>query len=487
MTNFVLIKTFKSFYRYIWPLTDMTQINTSDAQNHLNAIAKTKLLFGTDKELYIAMGYSENTQNIGRIGGNNAFMKEAAVAWLNTKYAKTISAEIDLISLLLDYSDASEYVHKYKRQKYFKQNEDNFAALIKYFCSGLKDCKDEQLLADLREMKTNSGVQDGYVLPIMLLILWQIIPTYNTKKAADVKDIRKDAEQMFRMVELAIHKSGNILRRYPIIDRLRKELCILESPNRLWLIHSLAEILDVFYSNSSPENMMGAMEEISWNCLDIKGYWEDIEAQDGNTIWHFYSEDDSYYMVKQLMRDQRNVFYRTYDMYLIDSKYSDAVAYIAPTEALKGLILNGKISDDMQFTATIDISKTPDGQMIMELSCCSDNDWFTSRKLRKIMDKSYAEKYFERASSWIHNIDYKQIDHAYAVTADYIYFKKPGTELFYKIPRFDEFQNTDIYGLSMFQSKDYLFVGCPATLKYLDISDESNLDSKGVSIVKYIE
>ena len=27
----------------------------------------------------------------------------------------------------------------------------------------------------------------------------------------------------------------------------------------------------------------------------------------------------------------------------------------------------------------------------------------------------------------------------------------------------------------------------PATLKYLDISDESNLDSKGVSIVKYIE
>ena len=50
------------------------------AQGHLNTIAITRLLFCKEEELLTAMGYSEHTKNLGRIGGNNQFMKELALS-----------------------------------------------------------------------------------------------------------------------------------------------------------------------------------------------------------------------------------------------------------------------------------------------------------------------------------------------------------------------------------------------------------------------
>ena len=465
------------------------------AQVHLNTIAITRLLFCKEEELLTAMGYSEHTKNIGRIGGNNQFMKEAIIACLDAKYAKLISPEIDLRSVLQDYMAASAYVSKFHRHKYFKRksNEDNYAALMEHFCVGVTDCSDSQFHVDTNLMEQgykNEGIPpvdlSSYILPIMLLIFWGIIPAYNPKKSCDVKNINSDAEQMFRMVEAAIGKSNGILRRYPIIDRLRNELQHCTSPNRLWLIHSLGCILDVFNANSCPENQIDTMDEISWVKLDINGYWEDIAAKDDYTIWHFQSDDDCFYTVRQLMKDHNNIFYRTYDMYLTYSEYSDAIAMVLPTEGFRGLISDGAIADDMQFMATVDISSGQSAADEMELTCCSENDWFTSRKLRRITDEAKGKNLFNNAKSWIYNVDYKLVDHAYAVTADHIYFRKPGTGLFYKIPRVEEFQNTDIYALSMFESKDYLYAGCPLTLKYVDLTDDNNLESKGVEIVDRI-
>jgi hypothetical protein len=189
------------------------------AHNHLNTIAITRLLFCKEEELLTAMGYSEHTKNIGRIGGNNQFMKEAIIACLDAKYAKLISPEIDLRSVLQDYMAASAYVSKFHRHKYFsrKSNEDNYAALMEHFCVGVTDCSDSQFHVDMNLMEQgykNEGIPpvdlSSYILPIMLLIFWGIIPAYNPKKSCDVKNINSDAEQMFSMVEAAIEKSNGI-------------------------------------------------------------------------------------------------------------------------------------------------------------------------------------------------------------------------------------------------------------------------------------
>ena len=52
-------------------------------QDYLNGISRTRLLFNTDNELYQSLGYSEGTKTLGRIGGNNHFIKQAILSALD--------------------------------------------------------------------------------------------------------------------------------------------------------------------------------------------------------------------------------------------------------------------------------------------------------------------------------------------------------------------------------------------------------------------
>lgn len=478
----------------------MPLIHEYTEQDFLNAIARTKLLFCTDQELCEALNYSTNTKNIGRIGGNNVILKRALLAYMDTTYAKAISPEIDLMSVLEDYIQASDYVSMFHRQKYFikKKNTDKFAALIEYFCIGRTDCNDKQLIDNLKTMESAEVGIYNYVLPIMLLILWEVIPTFHTKKPGDIEDIRSEGKKMFNTIEDAI-KASKILRRFPIIDICRKEFeeCSKknssEPANRLRLIHSLSVILNVLYNNSSPESILETMESIDFGCIDICGYWEDKiinrkydkdvpeEHRDRPTFWHFESDDNSIYNVRQVVMDQYGPkHYRTFEVYILDPEHAQFIS----KEAIAKVIENGKVPDDMQFIVKLKTASPVE----LELTCCSDNKWFESRKMTKVTDVDKCKNLFDNLVSSQDDIIYEAIDNASAITEDYVYFRKPDSNHFYKVGRLEHFEeNTDIYDLALYKSKDRLFVGCPATLKYIDITDEEKLASKGVSIVEWHE
>lgn len=493
----------------------MTQKVGYTEQEYLNAIDRTRLLFNTHDSLCEAMCYSTKTKHIGTIGGKNIILKKAMLAYLDAQYAKDVSPEIDLISLLENYIQASEYVSKFHRQKYFKDNKekirDNFAPLVEYFCAGKTGCRDKQVLADLETME-NEGVDPyNYTLPIMLLILWGIIPTFNTKKICDVDDIRSDGEQMFGIVE-AVIKASEVLRRFPVIDRCRKEFedCLAKAeeeqtdkddkqtdytglPNRLRLIHSLSEILTVLYNNSSPETMIDALDNSTFSCIDICGYWEDVKInskdKDGNgdlpTLWYFESEDNFTYNVKQVLQneyDERPQYYRTYEMYVIDNEH----LLFVPKQAIEKIIETGKLPNDMQFTVIIDCKLENGTPVEIVLTCCSDNKWFESRTLRKITRNAECRKLFNSLRSCPQDFNFEFVDYAFAITEEHIYFSVPDTDLFYMVPRTEYFENTDIFDLIMCKTKDCIFIGCPKTLKYIDVTDETKLESKGISIVDRI-
>ena len=465
----------------------MSLIETADLQpqDFLNAIARTKLLFKSDKEMCKALGYSESTKNIGRIGGTNPIIKDAVLAYLDIEYAKMTSQDINLRSMIEDYVEATRYVLKFRRQKYFSENKDRYAALIEHFCTGRTTCTDSQILADMKEMEKNVGL-DNYILPIMLLILWKIIPVFNTKKQCDIKDIYEEAYHMLDIVEEIIKASDN-LRRYPIIDRIRNDFKECSSPSRLKIIHSLSVILIVLYNNSSPDRMLCVMDEYPWGELDINGYWEDIDHE---SIWHFESEDNCTYRVKHLVKDandnEYHRYYRTYEMYILDSKEYNTYGLFVPTEALRSLIAGGKLPEEMQVVAAIDLPSEQDAPIKIEISCCADNEWFNNCKLRKVINADRCRTQLENSISWCNNVDHEIVDNAYAITEDHIYFRKPDSELFYKIPG-ELFDNTDLYDLYMYKSKEFLFVGCPMTLKYVDITDEERMKRNGISIVDRIK
>jgi hypothetical protein len=490
----------------------MTPKSQYTEQDYLNAIDRTRLLFNTHDSLCEAMCYSTKTKHIGTIGGKNLILKKAMLAYLDAQYAKDVSPEIDLISLLEDYIQASEYVSKFHRQKYFIDNKekikDNFAPFIEYFCVGNTDCRDKQVLADLETMENEGVGLYNYTLPIMLLILWGVIPTFNTKTICDVEDIRGDGEQMFGIIE-AVIKSSKVLRRFPVIDRYRKEFedCIAKAgeisevgeeqtdftglPNRLRLIHSLSAILAVLYNNSSPETMIDTFDSIRFGCIDICGYWEDVKINgkgrnvDLPTLWYFESEDNSIYNVKQVLQNEdgeRTVYYRTYEMYVMDSGH----LLFIPKQAVEKILETGKLPNDMQFMMTID-SRLENGVPVeIVLTCCSDNKWFESRTMRRITRNADCKKLFNSLRSCPQDFDYEFVDYAFAITEEHIYFSIPDTDLFYKVPRTEHFENTDIYDLIMCKTKDCIFIGCPKTLKYIDVTDDTKLESKGISIVKCI-
>ena len=481
----------------------MAKKKTYTDQGYLVAIARTKLLFCTDTELFMALNYSDKNKSIGRLGGSNPIMKKALLAYMDSVYAKAVSQDIDLISVLNDYIQATEYVSRFIRHKYFKikNNKDNFVALIEHFCAGRTDFQDRQLTEDLEAMDKDGVGLHNYVLPIMLLILWRIIPVFHTNKVQEVKELKSDAERMFGIVDDSI-KTSKTLRRFPIIDRCRKDFenslkeGSPEIANRLRLIRSLFEILNVLHSNSSPERMIETFDTLELGSIDINGYWKDVkinkeydesvpkEDRDRPTYWHFESEDGSIYNVRQVVmdHDEQPSIYRTYEVLMIDDEH----ALFISKEALGKIIENGRVPDDMQFIVTIN-KECKDGIVEMELTCCSDNKWFESRTMARQISTTESQKLFDRLTSCPRDIIYELVDFAYAITEEHVYFRKPDSDLFYKIPRLEHFENSDIYDLAMFQSDCLRFVGSPATLKYIDISDDDKLESKGVSIVEWNE
>lgn len=455
-------------------------------QDYLNGISRTRLLFNTDNELYQSLGYSEGTKTLGRIGGNNHFIKQAILSALDAVYAKRISSDLDLISLLTDYISASKYVAEFRRHKYFNSNTDGFAALIEFFCLGEIDNSDKQLLADLEKMQHDYVDVSDYVLPIMLLILWDIIPSFQNKKdSGDVDDIRMDCERMFVKMDEALEHSSS-LQRYAIVDRKRKEL--LESdvrPNRLMMIYSLSEILLVLYNNSSPGNLLEAVNDIQRAYLDINGYWEDVEAEDQKTIWHFESEDNGVYTVRQLLKDYNDRFYRKYEMTLFYDN-DRILAVLVPSDGIGELVQKGCLSEGMQVGATLCTSDDNEDIRDMELSCWSENRWLNTRRMRKIRDDASWIRHFNEINSITKKSDYEVTDRAFAITADYIYFKKKDSELLYKVPRIEAFLNAGIDDMIMLESEVSTAVGCPLNLTYLEVTTEEQMKQAGVSLVRSI-
>lgn len=499
---------------------------THDEQSYLNAIDRTRLLFSTHDSLCEEMGYSTSTKYIGNIGGKNNVLKKAMFAYLDAQYAKTVSPEIDLKSLLDDYDLASDYAKKCRKHTYFKKNKDNCLALIEHFCTGQTDCDDNQVLADLHLLDTKDVGMDNFILPIMLLILWEVIPTFNTKSSHDIADIAEDCKKMFMNIENAI-KASKILHKFPVIDRYRKEfeVCMANAeeyykkkenredsdnqlseftdfPSRLRLIHSLRTILLVLYNNSSPEILIEANNHISQGFMDLCGYWKDVTIMRTDddvsgrnkcwelpTIWHFESEDKSNYVVKQVIKDTDDPdgkYYRTYQMSLWETEVGKTLAAFLPREGMERIVESGMVPPESYIVAEID-SQTSNGTTHLTLTCYSDNKWFESRKMEKIIGTAKCDALFNDLIPSPGDFVYEPIDCAYAVTEDHVYFRVPNSENFYKVPRIEHFENTDIYNLILYTSRNRIFIGCPMTNKYVDLTDETQLENKGISVIRWTE
>ena len=462
-------------------------------QDYLNAIARTRLLFSRNEELFKALGYSEDTKTLGNIGGSNQFIKQAVLSALDEIYAKTISPDLDLTDLLDDYATASDIYNKIRRHKYFKDEKCHFRELIEFMVSTRDDVDNGQLMADIKTIAKDTKDDSGYAIPIMLLILWGLIPSYkNRKESGDVDDIRQDFEQMLEHIEAAV-KESEIMKRLVIIDRVRTEMeNEPESLNRLKLIFSLASILTAYYNTSDPSIMAEAVKNLEPLEMDINGYWEDVISADDPdpdracTIWHFESENNVSYEVKQILRDYSNRFYRRYDLTLFYNN-GDSLAQFLPTEGTTEAVMKGYVSDSNQVFGFLKASKDESGDRFLHIDCCNEmNPWFQDRTMRKIKDDAKVMELFARLNSISKSEDWVYMDSAFALTMEFVYFRVPESDKFYKIPRREEFMDAALQDLVMLRNEEHIAIGCPMTMTYLEVTTEDDLQKNGIQIVESI-
>lgn len=463
-------------------------------QDYLNAIARTRLLFSKNEDLFKALGYSKDTKTLGNIGGSNEFIKQAVLSALDEIYAKSISQDLDLTDLLDDYAIASGVYAKIRRHKYFKDKKCHFRELIEFLVSTRDDVDDAQLMADIKTIAKETKDDNGYAIPIMLLILWELIPSYNNRKeSCDVADIRSDFNEMLEHIETAV-KESSIMKRLVIIDRVRTEMeNNPDNLNRLWLIFALASILTAYYNISDPTNLAEAVRTLEPMELDINGYWEDVKSADDPdpdracTLWHFESSNNVSYVAKQILRDHGSRFYRRYEFDLVYNN-GNVVAMFVPTEGETEAVMNGYISDSNQVLALVNVSKDDKSDdMLMYIDCCNEsNPWFQDRTMRKIKDDSKVKEMFARLNSISKSEDWEVVDSAFALTDEYIYFRVPGTEKFYKVPRTESFMEASLYELVMIRNERQIAVGCPMSMSYFLVTTEQDLHKNGILIVESI-
>ena len=162
------------------------------------------------------------------------------------------------------------------------------------------------------------------------------------------------------------------------------------------------------------------------------------------------------------------------------------LAVLIPSDGLRALVLKGHLSEDMQVGAILSTSDDCEDVRDMELSCWSENRWFNTRRMRKLRDDAYWIRHFNEINSITKKYDYEVTDRAFAITADYIYFKKKDSELLYKVPRIEAFLNAGIDDLIKLESEVSTAVGCPLNLTYLEVTTEEQMKQAGVSLVRSI-
>lgn len=456
-------------------------------EEYLNGIVRTRLLCNTASELYIQLGYSEDTKSFGKVGGKNTFIKQAILFKLDDMFAKKISPELDLVEVLSDYIKASDLVKDLRRHGYFKNNIDSYAALIEWDCCMYSDASKSLSKKIIKALNDEAVDNSVYALPIMLLILWDILPPFFYKKeAADVSDIKGEFNKMLDSLEKAISCSPN-LKNYLIIDRLRNQIKHgSEELNRLHLIYSLTLMLGVIYSNQTFEDRLDAVRSMEPLNLPLEGYWEDEKAEDAmETKWHFEAINDNTYIVRQLLRDRNDAFYRRYEMNMFSDE-GEMIATFADWEVMNVLIKTGQVPTDMQIGCRVDFDNY-DRPAKMMLECFSGKDYFTTRVMRRMYDQNKGKEIFSGVSSLTRSTDYEIVANAFAITSEYIYFRDPERDGFYKVPKTDGLQDLGLEELLMMKSPEGLAVGSGATLCYLDISNESKMEACGVTRVKHVD
>lgn len=463
---------------------DDTQREIDRFAGYLNAIARTRLLFNTTEELVDYTGYKPAATSFGKYGGNHLFAKRAAFEALDAMRVKAVDPAYSLLVLLDEYEKASKYYSKFKRHRYFANNDDCYLALIEYYYADDHNISDTQLAYDIGEMEKDLVDESDSIVPILVLISLGIIPSYWNKKSCNA-DIEAEFEIMISFVMEMVAKS-DVFSLQPVISRFRNQNDEDIPKTRFYLISCFETILLTLRQTSSPIRLSEGTRQLQFAYFDIEGVWRTDEK---NEYWQFLRIDDkTFYAYRFYITDREVWLYDRYElMFLLDT--NGIIACLSSSDVIEDIVKRGGVLPVHQSFMDFDFDDVDSPAQIafidigvngLDVAC-------TLCKLKEKEANIVIDEHLSKSISIKADKDYLVFSAAIAITADYVFFPVPERkELYYRVPRIPEIHEIPLEELLVLTSKSLTVVGSPTNLVYYDVSSEEERKKHGIEITDNI-
>ena len=482
---------------------------------HLNAIKRTCLFCNCNKDLADKIGVPSqaNNNNFDKVGQDKRFVIYEMFNKEYQEYSKSIKVEL------------MDFMEEYKETSLFYNNNElatNKAISTKeaildiigctYFSQGLpKDRKVSKFISTIYDHKTDRLIPTNVNIPLLLLLLYKVIPTYMSK-GGTVSDIRLDyakvkelASECYERFSITEDKSMLIIYEdmFDVTDgnampcETKEDINKKESKyklNRMSLITLFESVINNIWNTGHIESILDYSRY-----FDLDGLWVDRKTKD---IVYEIEKVNPYYQITVYHLGMTTGTYTLYGMIihersdgrlLFETTHPRGRARLTLNETLGCLDSSSHyvIFDNYDYPEKIeleDIVKHPNYDFnvktLFRLSQQENNEL-----TKRIKSLELKDKYEKFQTEYITDSD------LFAITRKFIYISSPNLPdgQLYRIPR-EMDSNKGIKNINIDDrcgecviAQEGPYLAFEKIGLYIDIRTEEKMLEAGIELVKYNE
>lgn len=479
---------------------------------YLNAIKRTYLFCNSNDALVMRTGIPSqaNNNNFDKVGADKRI---AIFESFNEEYQKySLSMKVELMDFMEEYEETSKF---YKNNELASKKAISTKEAILdivgciFFSQGLpKDRKVSKFISTIYDHKTDRLIPTNVNIPLLLLLLYKVIPTYMSKGGI-VSDIRLDYAKVKELSSECYERFGitedkSILDLYEdMFDATDGETTPGETEedinnkkskyrlNRMALITLFENVIHNIWNTANPKGFLNYTRY-----FDIDGLWVDRKNKD--VVYEIEKVNPCYQMT--VLHINKTI--ATYTMYsLVIHERSDGRLLFETTHprGRARLVLNETIGclDSSSHYVTFDSYDYPQKIELEDIIRHPNYDF----NVKTLFRLSQQEKYelTERIESLELRDKYEKFQTEYitgsdifAITREFIYISSPNLPdgQLYRIPR-DRYGDKGIKEINIddrggesviLQQGPYL--GFEKIRLYIDIRTDEKMHDAGIERVQ---
>lgn len=459
---------------------------------HLNAIKRTCLFCNSNEDLADRTGIPSlvNNNNFDKVGSDK---RVATFESFNKEYQEySNSIKVELKDFMEQYEDTSEFYKNNELAKIHaistKRGILDIIGCI-FFSQGLpKDRKVSRFISTIYDHEKDALIQKNVNIPLLILILYRIIPTY-TSKGGYVRDISLDYALIKELATECYERFG-ITDEKTLLELFEKKFDDKRKLNRMALITLFESVINNIYITTNTGSLLDY-----YRSFDIEGIW--IDRMDKDIIYEIEG-NSPYYQMTIIHLGKTIATYALYALVITENSNGCLMLETTHPRGRARKLLNEKIGslDSSAHYVTFDDEDCPGVIELEDIKRHANYD-FNASKLYRVTEKE-EEELIKRIESLELKDKYEKyqteyIPHSniYAITHKFIYISTPSLSdgKLFRIPR-DKYSDKGILTINIDDSGGEIVIARQGPYLafekiglYIDVRTEEKMKEAGVEQV----